>query len=328
MSGIGGVIASSVGKSLASLMKDVEAVLLDADEKPRRMEGEGGRVFQRWLTKFKHVAYDVEDMLDELDVNELMNKSKPKVKLWFSRNNQLLQRTTMSHRMKSVRKKIDEIKKEGQRDLSLVPLEARAQGSRNDETFGPIVGDGMESGMVGRNTEKEKIIRLLLTSETNDADISIIPVVGLGGIGKITLVESVLSDKRLAVFDMSAWVNVSEHFSLHKIGSAILKSLNSSINLDNCTSQFLHDSLKKELATRRYLIVLDDLWEEDGDKLELLKRMLQYGCKGSRIIVTTRNLSVVQKLCTGYLANEGKICPVPESGQIDLDLLSTDTAGR
>ncbi|CAM0878916.1 unnamed protein product [Alopecurus aequalis] len=347
-SGIGVAIASAVGKQIVSRlgkftseeialqwtfrkdvldmgeeMKDLEAVLLDADDKSRR-GGQGGRVSQRWLTKFKRVAYDVEDVLDELDANELINKTQPKVKRWLSTDNPLQQRTVMSHKMKNVRKKIDEIKKEGQRDLSLVPLEARAQGSRNDETFGPIIGEGMESGMVGRETDKEKIIRLLLTSKANDADISIIPVVGLGGIGKTTLVQSVLSDKRLAVFDVSAWVNVSDQFSLHKIGSAILKTLNSNISLDNCTSQFLHDSLKNQLVTRRYLIVLDDLWEEDGDKLEQLKRMLQYGCKGSRIIVTTRNLSVVQKLRTGYLANEGKICPVPEFGQIVLDLLSTD----
>uniref|UniRef100_A0ACD5Y671 Uncharacterized protein n=1 Tax=Avena sativa TaxID=4498 RepID=A0ACD5Y671_AVESA len=346
MGGLGGVIASAVGKQIASKlgefaaeeitlqwgfrkdvldmdekMRDLQAVLLDADDKSRR-GGQGGMVFQRWLTKFKRVAYDVEDVLDELDANQLIKKSQPKVKLWFSRNNQLLHRTTMPHKMKNVRKKIDQIQNEGQRDLSLVPLEARAQGHRNDETFGPIIGEAVESGMVGRHVEKEKIISLL-TSEAH-ADISIIPVVGLGGIGKTTLVQSVLSDKKLTVFDVSAWVNVSKQFSLHKIGSDILKSLNSNINLDNCTSQFLHDSLKKELATRRYLIVLDDLWEEDGDKLESLKRMLQYGCRGSRIIVTTRNLSVVQKLCTGILANEGKICPVPEPGQINLDVLSID----
>ncbi|VAI82365.1 unnamed protein product [Triticum turgidum subsp. durum] len=94
--------------------------------------------------------------------------------------------------------------------------------------------------------------------------------------------------------------------------------LNSTINLDSCDLQF---HLKKELATRRYLIVLDDLWEEDGNNLERLKEMLQHGRKGSRIIVTTRNRSVVQQLRTGFLANQRKICPVPESDMIDLVVL-------
>ncbi|KAM3318747.1 hypothetical protein ACQJBY_036110 [Aegilops geniculata] len=340
MSGLGCVIAVAVAKQIVSKlfvggeyaaaevtlqwryreqvlemgekMKDIEAVLGDADERLRR-GGEAGRVFQRWLMKFKRVAYDVEDVLDELDADELMSKTQSKASLWFSRNNQLLQRMTMPHKMKKVMKKIDQIKKEGSRDLKLVPHEAREEGSRNNETLtANWNANGMETGMVGRGIEKEKIIRMLLTSEEANQDISIIPVVGLGGIGKTTLAESVLAD-------ISIWVNVSMQFDLHKIGSVILKRMmDNTINLDNCDFQF---HLKKELATRRYLIGLDNLWEEDGNNLERLKEMLQHGRKGSRVIVTTRNLRVVQQLRTGFLANQRKICPVPESDIIDLGVL-------
>ena len=66
---------------LGEKMKDVEAVLGDADERSRRGGREDGRVYERWLTKFKRVAYDVEDVLDELEANELIKKSQPKVTL-------------------------------------------------------------------------------------------------------------------------------------------------------------------------------------------------------------------------------------------------------
>ncbi|KAF7004336.1 hypothetical protein CFC21_019572 [Triticum aestivum] len=347
MSGVGGAIASAVGKQvvsklgrfaaeeitlqwrfredvldMAEKMNDMEALLLDADDRSRRV-GEGGRVFQRWLTKFQGVAYDVKDVLNELDADELIRKSQSKTKVWFSRNNQLFQRINMPHKMKNMRKKIDEIEKEGKRKLNLVPQEARAEGSRNNETFAANNGESMITETVGREIEKVKIIRVLLASEANQ-DISIIPIVGLGGIGKTTLVESVLADKWVTVFDVSLFVSVSKSFDLRKIGCAILKRMNSSINLGNCNLQFLLDNRKKELDNRKYLIVLDDLWEEDGYTLEELKRMLKYGCKGSRIVVTTRNLSVAQRLRTGSLANERKICPVPESDQIDLGVLSSD----
>ncbi|XP_044360032.1 disease resistance protein RGA2-like [Triticum aestivum] len=348
MSGFGEIIASAVGKQvagklgelateeatlqwkfkddvdvMADKMQDLEAVLHDADDRLRR-RGRDGEAVGRWLTKFKSVAYDVEDVLDDLDATELLKKSQPKLKLFFSWNNQILQRITMPHKLKNVRGEIEKIRKEGQA-LNLVRHQEQAQGSINNESFVGICDEGLKSGVVGRDMEKDKIIRLLLNNDGYAREaISIIPIVGLGGLGKSTLAESVFVDKRVNDFEVRAWVHVSKEFGLRKIGSAILKSINSSINLDNCSLQFLQENLKKELAGRRYLIVLDDLWEEDVDKLERLKRMLRHGRTGSRVIVTTRNQSVVNKLSTGVLAHQRKICPVPNYDQINLCVLSTD----
>ncbi|KAM3412662.1 hypothetical protein ACQJBY_004037 [Aegilops geniculata] len=349
MSGFGEIIASAVGKQIAGKlgelateeatlqwkfkgdvdvmadkMQDLEAVLHDADDRLRR-RGRDGEAVGRWLTKFKSIAYDVEDVLDDLDATELLKKSQPKLKLFFSWNNQILRRITMPHKLKNLRGEIEKVGKEGEA-LNLVRNQERAEGSRNNETFVGICDEGLKSGVVGRDMEEDKIIRLLLNYDDNAReDISIVPIVGLGGLGKSTLAESVfVLDKMANNFEVRAWVHVSKEFDLGKIGSAILKSINSSINLDNCSLQFLQENLKKELAGRRYLIVLDDLWEEDADKLERLKQMLQHGCKGSRVIVTTRNQSVVNKMSTGVLANQRKICPVPNSDQINLCVLSTD----
>jgi hypothetical protein len=65
-------------KEMAEKMKDLEALLHDADDQSRR-GGSDGQVVGQWLTKFKSVAYDVEDVLDELEAAEVIKESEPKV---------------------------------------------------------------------------------------------------------------------------------------------------------------------------------------------------------------------------------------------------------
>uniref|UniRef100_A0A453GKD4 Disease resistance N-terminal domain-containing protein n=2 Tax=Aegilops tauschii subsp. strangulata TaxID=200361 RepID=A0A453GKD4_AEGTS len=103
MAEVAGMIASAVGNQVASKlgelvkdeiallwgfeddveglrekMEDLQALLLDADERMRRGEIQGKAV-SRWLAKFKDVAYDVEDVLDDLDATALVEKTQSKV---------------------------------------------------------------------------------------------------------------------------------------------------------------------------------------------------------------------------------------------------------
>lgn len=108
----------------------------------------------------------------------------------------------MAHRMKKLKEVLKNIEEEG-RHLNLMPHDTPmwSKGSTNEATIASIDGDA-DIGMVGRDTEKEKIMKLLLKNEAEEA-ISIIPIVGLGGLGKTTLAQAVFSDKRAKIFDRS-----------------------------------------------------------------------------------------------------------------------------
>ncbi|EMS64206.1 hypothetical protein TRIUR3_09640 [Triticum urartu] len=102
MAVVGGLIARAVGNQVASKlgelvkdeiallwgfcdnveglrekMEDLDALMRDADDRLRRGERDGEAV-GRWLAKYKSVAYDIEDMLDNLDATMLIEKTQSK----------------------------------------------------------------------------------------------------------------------------------------------------------------------------------------------------------------------------------------------------------
>ncbi|KAJ0016882.1 hypothetical protein Pint_11054 [Pistacia integerrima] len=69
------------------------------------------------------------------------------------------------------------------------------------------------SDVIGRDTDKEKIMKLLLRPSDGHENVSIISIVGIGGIGKTTLAKLVYNDKMVGeYFRLKMWVCVSGEF--------------------------------------------------------------------------------------------------------------------
>lgn len=128
--------------------------------------------------------------------------------------------------------------------------------------------------------------------DLDNESVSVLPIVGLGGMGKTTLAKLVYSDGRVVKqFDIRKWVCISEEFELGKVIKEILKSANVP-GCDSLPLDQLQRCLQEKLDSQKYLLILDDVWNENCVKWVNMKNLLMKGKSGSKIVITTRNQSV------------------------------------
>ncbi|XP_057513356.1 putative disease resistance RPP13-like protein 1 [Actinidia eriantha] len=280
------------------MLKEIEAVLADAEEKQITES-----LIQTWLEDLEDLAYDLDDVLDEIATEALRRKLKHQERLASIHKVRafipacLRPSTVLSDfRMKS---KLDKITPrlqnlfERRSGLGLQRLDAVASaiGSQRTETTSLI----HEPCVHGRDEDKKAIMELLLNDQLSNTKFGVVSIVGMGGVGKTTLAQIVYDDKTVEKhFDIKVWVCVSDNFNIMRVTRAILESIASpTCDLKNLKSlNKVQVQLKKDLAGKKFLIVLDDVWNKNhGDWSKLTSPFID-GAQGSKVIVTTRDRNV------------------------------------
>ncbi|RDY11199.1 putative disease resistance RPP13-like protein 1, partial [Mucuna pruriens] len=184
----------------------------------------------------------------------------------------------------------------GLKEVIVVGLES-GSGSKVSQKL-PSTSLVVESVIYGRDYDKEIIFNWLTSDADNCNQLSILSVVGMGGMGKTTLAQHVYNHPRIeeeVKFDIKAWVCVSDDFDVLRVTRAILEAITKSKD-DGGDLERVHGRLKEELTGKRFLLVLDDVWNEKREKWEAVQTPLNYGAQGSRILVTTRSGKVASTI--------------------------------
>ncbi|XP_059441791.1 putative disease resistance RPP13-like protein 1 [Corylus avellana] len=268
-------------------LKGIEAVLADADEKQHSEVA-----VKNWLDDLRDLAYDLEDILDEFFTETLRCKAScsgftPRaVKVNMRLESKIEEITGRFNRM---------VKQKDDLKLSSENVDRRSYRTR--ETLAPT-SVVTEAHVYGRDSDKEALLEVLVGEKCSEAQLSVIPIVGMGGMGKTTLAQLVYNDEKVQrFFDLKAWACVSQDFDAVRVTKAILKSVSSSGGDDNDLN-LLQVELKEKLKGKKFLVVLDDLWNENYHDWTILRAPFEAGAPGSTIIITTRNQGVSSKTST------------------------------
>ena len=128
-----------------------------------------------------------------------------------------------------------------------------------------------------------------------EENVSILPIVGMGGLGKTTLAQFVFNHEVIQKhFEPKLWVCISDDFDVKIIVEKILECAKGKKQEENLAMNTLVNDLQKEIDGKRYLLVLDDVWNDDSQKWDDLKGLLLNGARGSRILVTTHGKKVAE----------------------------------
>jgi hypothetical protein len=277
-------------KKLNITLLSINLVVDDAELKQIR-----NRHVKAWLDAVKDVVFQAEDLLDEIDIEvfrcNLEAESESNTgKVWnfFNASSNSFDKEIES-KMQEILENLDYLASK----KDILGLKEASTSCNQVYQKLPSTSLPVDSVIYGRDVDKEVICDWLISDAENDKpQLSIVSIVGMGGIGKTTLAQHLYNDPKMEdTFDIKAWVCVSEEFDVLTLTRVIVEAITGTRN-NTKVLDLLQVKLKETLAGKRFLLVLDDLWNEKRDQWEALQTPFHYGAQGSKIIVTTRSLKV------------------------------------
>ncbi|KAK1603499.1 hypothetical protein QYE76_037146 [Lolium multiflorum] len=212
-------------------------------------------------------------------------------------------RVAMSNKIKSVIEGIHNLCDPISDLLNKIPNNSTVVTIKRSPTGSTVSQDKL----FGRSVIFEKTVNALTGGTYQTETLSVLPIVGPGGMGKTTFTQHLYNDKRVeGHFTVKVWVCVSTDFDVLKLTRQILSCIPTveeekyKCTIETASLDQLQKSIAERLKSKRFLIVLDDIWKcnSEADWKNLLSPFTKGESRGNMVLVTTRFPSIAQMVET------------------------------
>ncbi|KAL3825324.1 hypothetical protein ACJIZ3_021353 [Penstemon smallii] len=284
-------------------MMQMKAFLRVADSKE-----ENNPQLKEWVRQVREIAYDTEDVLDEYMFRFALRGAtgfRGHIKKYYYTVKNLKSHHRIASEIQTIKHRLKNVSNTQQR--------YKVMGGVNDEASSSTLikdtrydgrGDALlleEADVVGIEKPKKKLIDWLLP--TDQLGLKVISVVGMGGLGKTTLVKKVYDDASLkSNFDHHVWITVLESFKVEHLLGNIIRQLVDEVQkpppqgLEAMNDHEMREYIYKFLQHKNYIIVLDDVWQiHVWEAMRYaFPRSNTCGC----IVITTRYSNIGNAACS------------------------------
>ncbi|XP_065871891.1 disease resistance protein RPM1-like [Euphorbia lathyris] len=254
-----------------------------------------------WLLKVIEIVYYMDDALDDFRLNLTRNNrygifASVRELFWCISTSK--DRFRLSLKMQDMKSRVKDISMQHRRYCIKHEMIVESWSSGNAENL-PRKGETYlleKANPVGIQGHKQKLINWIVEGKS---DRQVVSVVGVGGLGKSTLVKRVYDDAEVKKhFKFHAWITVSQFSTIEELLKDLIHQL---FHVLHKADPLLVDRMSQSksevirvanefLQQKRYLIVLDNVW--DAKVTDAFEQTLPDNNYGSRILLTAREATV------------------------------------
>ncbi|XP_072979439.1 disease resistance protein RPM1-like isoform X1 [Typha angustifolia] len=276
-----GPVLQDIENRLSSIKNELLAIQCFRDQLD--MTKGDNPLLEAWIAQVSKLAYGTQDLVDEY-IHILSQQQGYKfgdiTRLLIDKCRTSIALTGIVTQLKNIE---EEVTKLSNRKDQWVQMPRQVINNTSDRACHILD----EKELVGIENDREILVRLL---QSEECAFSIVSVWGMGGLGKTTLVTNVYK-RESQNFGCHAWVSISQSYKIDDILRILIKKLYGEgdrvpDDIQSMDAIKLKEILRIFLEHKRYLIILDDVWNPKA--FHDLCDCLVDNDKRSRIIITTR----------------------------------------